>query len=282
MRRWLAALALLPTALCAAGPGAARPLPRVASFGLCADQMLLMLAAPAQIASVSAQATGPLSFYAQRARAFPANRGSAEEVIASHAQVLLVSDAVDQRSAHALAQFGVRIVNVPLANDWTEIEAMTRTVARAIGRDSQGEAAIARMRARLAHVKPAGPRSTWPTAIYYRPDGGGAGTGSFVDTALAAAGFRNLQAEWGPPLWGGVPVEKVVLTPPDLFAVSYFDTSRNGSSVLRRNPVLWGKARNRPVVNIHGKYWNCGSPLLVEAVEQLAAERQRLAGRRAG
>ena len=282
--------ALLPLALLAAllagGPVAARPatpaLPRVASFGLCADQMLLMLGAPSQIASVSAQATGPLSFYARQARAFPANRGSAEEVIASGAKILLISDAVDQRSAQALAQFGVRVVDVPLANDWREIETMTRSVARAIGRAAQGEAAIADMRRRLAKAKPAEPRAAWPTAIYYRPDGGGAGSGSFVDAALTAAGFRNLQAEWGPPLWSGIPVERVVRHPPDVFAVSYFDTNRNGSSVLRRNPVLWGKARTRPVVNIHGKYWNCGSPLMVEAVEQLAAERRRLFGRSAG
>jgi iron complex transport system substrate-binding protein len=97
-----------------------------------------------------------------------------------------------------------------------------------------------------------------------------------VDLALTAAGFRNLQREWGPPMWSGIPVERIVRSPPDLFAVSYFDTNTRASSVLRRNPVLWGAARSRPVLNVHGKYWNCGSPLLVEAVEQLAGERARL------
>ena len=138
---------------------------------------------------------------------------------------------------------------------------------------------IADMRARLAKVRPVTPRRTWPSVIYYRPDGGGAGKGSFVHLALESAGLRNLQADWGPPLWGGVPAERVVRTPPDMFAVSYFDTGRNASAILRRNPVLWGKARTRPVINVHGKYWNCGSPLLVEAVEQLARTRTRLTER---
>ena len=65
-----------------------------------------------------------------------------------------------------------------LANGWREIETMTRSVARAIGRAAQGEAAIADMRRRLAKAKPAEPRAAWPTAIYYRPDGGGAGSGA--------------------------------------------------------------------------------------------------------
>ncbi|WP_324741144.1 ABC transporter substrate-binding protein [Tsuneonella sp. CC-YZS046] len=277
MRR---ALAFMTAAAFAAVPAsAARPLPRAASFGLCADQMLLMLGDRAQIASVSAQATGPLSFYAGRARGFPANRGAAEEIIASGAKLLLVSDAMDQRSAEALARFGVKVVQVPLANEWAEVEQMTREIAQALGQRPRGEAVIADMRARLTRARAAAPRSDWPTVIYYRPDGGGAGAGTFVDISLTAAGFRNLQREWGPPLWEGVPVERVVLDPPDMFAVSYFDTSTRASATLRRNPVLWGKARTRPVLNVHGKYWNCGSPLLVEAVEQLAAERRRLPGK---
>ncbi|HEX7858482.1 MAG TPA: hypothetical protein VF503_32765 [Sphingobium sp.] len=73
-----------------------------------------------------------------------------------------------------------------------------------------------------------------------------------------------------------MPVEQVVRHPPDLFAVSYFDTSTHSSAILRRNPILWRHARSRPVLNVHGKYWNCGSPLLVDAVEQLATERTRL------
>jgi iron complex transport system substrate-binding protein len=250
--------------------------PKAASFGLCADQMLMMLADPRQIASLSAQATGPLSAYASKAKAYPTNRGSAEEVIASGAKLLLQSDAVSQQSAAALRSFGVKVVQIPLANSWAEVDAVVRDIARELGQVARGEALIANMHQRLAAIRPPEPISHWPRIIYYRPDGGGAGSGTFVDISLNAAGFRNVQAEWGPPLWSGIPAERVVRQPPDAFAVSYFDTSNNGSSVLRRNPVLWGQARSRPVIIVAGKYWNCGSPLLVDAVELLAKERQKL------
>lgn len=250
--------------------------PKAASFGLCADQMLMMLADPHQIASLSAQAKGPLSAYADKAKYFPTNRGSAEEVIASGAKILLQSDAMSQQSAAALRGFGVEVVSIPFADSWAEVDAMVRHVARALGQVQRGEAIIRNMRQRLAAVYPTEPMEQWPTIIYYRPDGGGAGSGTFVDISLKAAGFRNLQAEWGPPSWSGIPAERVVRQPPDVFAVSYFDTSNNGSSVLRRNPILWGQARRRPLVAVAGKYWNCGSPLLVDAVELLAKERQKL------
>lgn len=250
--------------------------PKAASFGLCADQMLMMLADPHQITSLSAQATGPLSAYPKTAAAYPANRGSAEEVIASGAKLLLQSDAVSQQSAAALGSFGVKIVRIPFANSWAEVDAMVRLIARELGQVQRGEAVIRNMHQRLAAVRATEPSSHWPSIIYYRPDGGGAGTGTFVDISLKAAGFRNVQAEWGPPLWSGIPAERVVRQPPDAFVVSYFDTNNHGSSVLRRNPMLWGQARSRPVITMAGKYWNCGTPLLVDAVELLAKERQKL------
>ena len=273
---WLNLFALLALVM----PATARPLPRVASFGLCADQMVLMLADRAQIASVSDQASGPLSAFAARARGIPVNRGSAEEVIAAGAKVLIYSDSLGKRSADALAGFGVTAIGLPFADGWAEVDAMTRLVARALDQTARGEALVADMHRRLARLRPAEPRRDWPTVVYYRPDGGGAGAGTFVDASLTAAGFRNLQAEWGPPLWSGVPIEQVVRHPPDLFAVSYFDTSRNALSVLRRNPVLWGHARTRPVLDVPGRYWNCGSPLLVDAVAHLARQRARLMRRR--
>ena len=70
-----------------------------------------------------------------------------------------------------------------------------------------------------------------------------------------------------------MPVERTVMAQPDFFAVSYFDSLQNGLTALKRNPVLWGAARHRPVIDVPGKYWNCGSPLLVDAVEKLAAAK---------
>lgn len=250
--------------------------PKAASFGLCADQMLMMLADPAQIASLSPASRGPLSAYAAKAQAFPINRGSAEEVIASGAKLLLQSDAVSPTSAAALRQFGVKTISIPMANSWPEIDAMVRQIAHELGQSARGEAVIRTMHQRLAQLRPAEPSNQWPSIIYYRPDGGGAGAGTFVDISLKAAGFRNLQAPWGPPQWSGIPAERVIRHPPDAFAVSYFDTSQNGSSILRRNPLLWGQARTRPIINVPGKYWNCGSPLLVDAVEYLVSERRKL------
>ena len=272
-RPWRRALAaVLMTATVAPATAAA---PRVASYGLCADQMALMLADRAQIAAVSDQATTPLSHYADRAKGLPVTRGSAEEIIASGAQVFLTSDSLNPYTVKALAQTNITAFRLPLANSWAEVEDLTRSVALVLGQTGRGEAILADMHGRLerlAREKPA-PR---PRVAYYRPDGGGAGRGTFVVITIEAAGFANLQHEIGIDGWRGVPLEKVVLSPPDAFITSYFDTNRRNANFLRRNPVLWGTARLRPTIDVPGKYWNCGTPLLVLAAETMARERKRL------
>lgn len=271
-RPWRRALAaMLMTA--AVAPATAVP-PRVASYGLCADQMALMLADRAQIAAVSDQATSPLSHYADRAKGLPVTRGAAEEIIASGAQVFLTSDNLNPYTAKALAQTNITVFRLPLANSWAEVEDLTRNVALALGQPGRGEAILADMHRRLERLRehPA-PR---PRVAYYRPDGGGAGRGTFGDIAIEAAGFANLQHEIGIDGWRGVPLEKVVLSPPDAFITSYFDTNRRNANFLRRNPVLWGTARLRPTIDVPGQYWNCGTPLLVLAAETMTRERKRL------
>lgn len=258
----------------ATAPG---PLPRVASHGLCADQMALMLADRNQIVAVSDQATGPLSHFAKRADGVPVTWGSAEEIIASGAQVFLTSDKVDLYTAKALAQMNITVLRLPLANSWAEVEDLTRTVASALGQPRRGEDILADMHRRLKKLaeNPALGEKR-PRVVYYRPDGGGAGRGTFVDIAIEAAGFVNMQHEAGINGWRGVPIEQVVLNPPDAFIASYFDTDRRNASFLRRNPVLWSTARVRPTIDVPGKYWNCGTPLLVLAAETMARQRKRL------
>lgn len=272
-RPWRRALAAMLMAI-AVAPATAVP-PRVASYGLCADQMALMLADRSQIAAVSDQATSPLSHYADRARGLPVTRGSAEEIIASGAQVFLTSDRINPWTTKALAQTNITVINLPLVNSWAEVEDLTRSVADALHQTRRGEAILADMHRRLeqlAREKPA----PLPRVVYYRPDGGGAGRGTFVDIAIEAAGFANMQRALGVDGWRGVPIETVVLNPPDAFITSYFGTNRRNANFLRRNPVLWGTARLRPTIDVPGKYWNCGTPLLVLAAETMARERKRL------
>ncbi len=269
--------AALAFCLLGAGAAAADALSRAASTSTCGDQFLLALADREQIVSVSMEADGPLSRLADRAKGLPKNRKSAEELLGAGADVVLMDAYGEPKLMEMLARVGVRVVTMPLSDSFADIEATALAVAAAIGQPARGERMVADMRRRIAALaasRPAGPR---PRFAYYRPDGGSAGAGTFVNTAMNAAGFDNLQASRGQHGWGSLPVEVLVQDPPDGLIVSFIDTSQASiKGTFITQPYLKRLMAEKPVIGVPGKLWPCAGPMVVDAAELLAAERARL------
>lgn len=272
MRRWLAALLLAATpAIVAAGP-----LPRVMSTNLCADVLLLSLAEPAQIVSVSTKSQDPQrsSMTARTAR-FGANTGSAEEVIAARPDVVLASRRWQARHQKALFErHGIKIVTVPFPNDWEGIFSSARKVGAAIGRSDAAEALVGSVQARLAALRRDTPG---PSALYLRPNGGTAGADTHVHAVLQAAGLRNHAAETGRKGWGRVSLEEVVADPPDVLVTSQMlNDTTYARAGLSRHPQMRDVAATRPALALKHNDWGCSNWQLVEAAEELAAGLRRL------
>jgi iron complex transport system substrate-binding protein len=261
----------------AASRFAAAALPTVASTNLCADLLLLALAAPEQIVSVSAAAQDPAqSPVAAVARNYPVNRGRVEELLYLKPSIALVHLGwTGRRHADLLAAHGIRVESLPFARDWAQTLELVREIAALIGRAEHGRevaaAADARMRA-LASGLP-----SW-RVLYLRPNGGTAGSGTHIDDLLNRLGLRNLAAEQGLVGWGRYPLEQLVLTPPDLFLLGYFDQAQPPSrSAHARHPLLGKLLARIPAVALPSNGWGCGALELLDAAEHIAAEVQALA-----
>ncbi|MEM8784684.1 MAG: ABC transporter substrate-binding protein [Pseudomonadota bacterium] len=248
---------------------------RVASASLCADQYILALADRRQIVSLTWQSQGPLSAYADRAVGIPINHGAAEEFIASKIDVVVVDEWGSTELRRVLARFDIAFVELPLVDDFATIEATVVEVARALGQDARGEAVIADMRSRLARVDRLNAEVPFaPLAVYFRPDGGGAGVGTYVDTAMARAGFVNVARRYGMTGWGRVPLEQLVLDPPDAIVTSFFDTSHDSLARRFGSHALYQQfSRDAHVIAVPAKLWPCSAPMLAEATELMARAR---------
>ena len=256
--------------------GAGGPLPRVMSTNLCADVLVLSLADPSQIVSVSRKSQDPrrtsLAGLAQR---FAANDGSAEEVIAQQPDIVLVSRRWQARhQASLFERHGIEVLTVPSPSDWEGIFSSTRHIASRLGRADTGEARVADVQARIARMQ------TTPhpmRALYLRPNGGSAGAGTYVDVVFKAAGVRNHAAEAGRSGWGRVSLETLIADPPEVFVLSNMlnDTAYARSS-FSRHALMQALLAQRPVVQMDGNDWGCSNWQLIEAAEEIAAQLGRL------
>jgi iron complex transport system substrate-binding protein len=214
-----ATLLLLATGVLASSANADQPPHRIVSFNVCADQLLVALADPSQIAGLSPNAADPaLSAVAEKARAFPQIGRQSESVIPLEPDLVLAGPGLQTMRQPFFRGLGVRVVPVDLVNDIAEGRAQVRQFAALLGYPERGEALIAEIdaaRRRLA----AAPRPPASTALMVGNGGYTAGPASLAGALIAEAG---LKAPPGTPSgYGGtVPLEKLIALRPDYLVLS--------------------------------------------------------------
>ncbi|MES9950572.1 MAG: ABC transporter substrate-binding protein [Candidatus Thiodiazotropha sp.] len=254
---------------------AAEPPRRVVSVNLCSDQLLLMLADPQQVASVSYLSRNPdSSFVAAAAAAYPLNHARAEEIIRLKPDLVLVTPHTNPRLQTTLEQLGYPLHQLSLGHRLDDIVEDIRQLAARLAQKSRGESLIQQMRRRLQSgtAEPTPP----PTAIFLQPRGYTSGRDTLQDEALRLAGWHNLAAQQGVEGYTPVPLEQVLhWQPGTLFTSAYNGAGDSLAERQLRHPVLQRLLADNPMVEIPYKYWICPGPMLVDAVALLREARER-------
>src|SRR5215204_6384524 len=190
IRHWLVRLAVLVVS--ASGfftPAMAQSVTpqRVVSFNICADQLVVALADPAQIAGLSPYATDPtLSAVAEEARTFRRIEGQAESIVPLAPDLVLIGPRDRSVTRRLLNTLGFRVVEVDLVSTIEAAREQIRAVATLLGHPERGEALLARVdaaRARLA----AAPRPEASTALLIGHSGYTEGPTSLAAALMAEA-----------------------------------------------------------------------------------------------
>jgi iron complex transport system substrate-binding protein len=266
------AVAMLLTAAPRPGAEQASGKPtRIVSLNMCADELVLRLADPQNIASVTWLSRDPRdSNVASLAARVPVNHGLAEEIIPLEPD-LVVAGAHTTRTAVAMVRgVGIPLDELDVPENLEEVRRQIRRVADLVGEPERGEKIIGGMNAALAAL-PAAPQSGRPRAIVLNPNGVTVGRGTLVDELMMRAGLVNVAAQIDLGDYGQVPLEVLVANPVDVLIVS---SSRDGAPSLAteilHHPVLSALARRSRLVVMPGRLWSCGGPAVLEAIDRLA------------
>jgi iron complex transport system substrate-binding protein len=252
----------------------AGPPQRVVSVNLCGDQLLLLLADPAQVASVSYLARNPdSSFVAKQAEAYPPNHARAEEIVRLKPDLVLLTPHTNPRLRTTLKQLGYPLYELTLGVRLEDIHTDIRQLAARLRQSSRGESLIAQMQQRL-HQEQSG--SDRPSAIFYQPRGYTSGADTLQDEALRLAGWNNLATQHGIKGYAPVPLEEILRWQPGtLFTSTFTDEGDSLAERQLRHPALKRLLGDRPMVEIPYKYWICPGPMLADAVALLRETRER-------
>lgn len=247
-------------------------LPRVASINLCADQLLLKLADPDQIASVTRFSRNPrTSFMASAARRYPVNRGHAEEVMVHEPDLVLVGQYTRRETVNRLRAVGYRVVELPVPKSLTQVRHQLRRAARLLGHPRRGERLVARLDRTLAEVGKRVSTSPSLSALVLRPNGVTSGEGSLLDSLIRAAGLRNAARQADVGVYGELPLERVVELEPDLLILGNFHPDRPSlAQGVLSHSIFNAMTFERSPIRLPGRLWSCGGWFVGRAVERLA------------
>jgi iron complex transport system substrate-binding protein len=258
-------------------PATAASPQRVVSFNVCADQLVVSLADPKQIAGLSPYAADPmLSVVAEQAKPYRRLDWQAESTIPLKPDLVLTGAWDRAATRQMLTRIGIRVVRLDLVTGIASAREEIVRVAELLGHPERGARLVAALdaaRARLAAV----PRPPYETALVIDQGRFTAGADTIAAALLAEAG---LHPPAGAPasIGGFVPLEKLLMLKPDLvFLKDPPGAPTDQGALYFTHPALRALYPPERRIPLPEKFSMCGGPALVAALDYLAGVMQKLA-----
>lgn len=250
---------------------------RIVSINLCADELLVALADPGQIAGLSTYATDPtLSYVAERAKEFRHDAASAKSVVGLNPDLVLAGRFTKRATREMLDRLGFRLELLDPARSIDDLIAQIRQVAELVGHVDRGEKLTADIEAARARTIAAAPKDK-PTAAVYQRRGYVTGGNTLTGELLATAGFTNEGEMLAGPTGGFVPLEQIIASPPDFIVVAAsIRRAEDQGSALLAHPALARLYPPERRIVLPEMLTVCGGPSLPTALDRLAGEAQRV------
>ena len=257
-------------------PFAVMAKPRAVSLDYCADQYLLKLADPEQIAAVSRGADKDYSYLRNDAQSHKKIRPSLEETAPLNPDIVIRQWGGGPNTEQRFSRFGAKVVSLGYPEDFDGVKANIRLAAEALQQEEKSEAIIADMERRLDALTRK-ENSEHKKALYVTPGGVTAGAHTMIDAMMNAAGVINIAAEAGQSYWPALPAETLILDPPSLIVAGFFDSEdeRINYWSAARHPALRKLLRKTPTVSLPPDVISCAAWFSVDAAEAIAEGARR-------
>lgn len=243
--------------------------PSVVSMNLCTDQLVLLLADPEQILSLSYLAQDEnSSVYYDQALLYPTNRGQAEEVYILKPDLIVTGTYSNWIASSMLEELGMPVMRFEPAYQLEDIRTNILTMGKVLGQSAKAEAIIAAFDDRLASLRITDERR--PRAALYEANGYTSGTLSLAHHIIEAAGFDNIGAEFGPSYGAKLSPEALLMKAPDIIILSQPGRGYARAEEITRHPALDHLKDTTSREAMTSKDWVCDTPRILDAIETLA------------
>ncbi len=267
--RLVLVLTLLASAAHAAPPR------RIVSLNPCLDAILLDVADPGQITALSHYSIDPSQFaMAAQARPYRHISGSAEEVAALRPDLVLVSGMGARQLMDVLLRLHIASAGFTVPRTIAESLAQVRRVAALTGHPERGEALVAQIEAALKQAGPA-PGEPPVSALVFESRGLASGPDTLMSELMGRAGFRNQARAYGLTRTVEVPLERVLVDPPQVLLSGRLEPGEpSWADRVLSHPALAALGPRMRRESFPQALLFCAGPVLIPASAALARARR--------
>lgn len=244
----------------------------VVSLNLCTDELLLRLSSPENIAAITRYSANPndITVY-ELAKPLKKIRGLAEEVLMLDPDLILAGSFTHRETVYFLKRKQIPVLLLDVARSFEDVENNIQKIAAALNEEKKSQEIIGAMKEKLSKISSsAAIKDRRWTAVFYENGGNVPGSETIHHAVLEAAGLRNLAAEMGIRGYGKIPLEKLVLSKPDVLIFSTTDRKRESvGRELLLHPVIQKKMQHTKILTVPSNLLHCGTPAAVEAAEMI-------------
>ncbi len=244
----------------------------IASTSLCADAYVLTLVPEGGIAALSWQVDQPVSAAPSWARSRPKAWPDAGRLLELSPELAVFGTGEGGRTARLLERAGYDVFELAWADDFEGVNGNLLALGAVTGHENEAAAAMTGIERRLGRLaERAADRRVRPRIIYLSVSGGSAGSGTYVDAAINAAGGINVMAESGAAGWTRSDPELALGLEADIVLTSFFADGYASLFNRARRHAAYRRLLDHPHrADIPAGVWPCASPRLIDAAELIA------------
>lgn len=262
-------------------------LPGVVSINVCTDQMVMLLADPAQIRALSSLSQDEAgSRLHETARDYPQAKPLAEDILPLAPDVILTGPFTSRHTLALLDELGLRVESLEIAESVDAMVRNMRLVGEILNRQLQTEVQIEELEKRLTildkrvaeldqqlAVKGAAP----PRAAVYDANGYTVGLASLRGEIMARAGWYNVAVDAGIESYGVLQLEDLIRLAPEVLIESPFSAGTySRGQMLVEHPALRQAGLDPLIISLQSNETLCAGPWLTDVIERLVQARERL------
>lgn len=249
---------------------------KVVSLNLCTDQLAILLAGEGQLYSVSYLAgEKEASVLADEAKPYVVNHGLAEEIFLMQPDLIIAGSYTTRATVDMLKRLGFRVEEFAPESSFEDIRANIVRMGKLLGQEIKATEMVRMMDERLDRIQKNSRKKSGkaPTIALYYANQLTSGKGTLADDVVRHAGLNNLGETLGMEGTQKLPLEQLVMAKPDLIAAHDAYPTPALAYEAQVHPAFRTTLNGRHPVDIPDKYWICGGPFTVDAVQLLAEQR---------